>query len=99
MPGDECQTTFHGPPLPLSAGGVAVCMVSTFTEDVTGTVDLATNAGTVRLAERWTTSGGADVAEPCPVCGGFCAGSAGSTTPARGASAATTPIARAAPGA
>jgi hypothetical protein len=74
LPGDRCVQQAHGAPLPLVAGGVAVCVVNTFTEDVTGTTDLATGAGAVRLRQDSATFPGGSTQQPCPVCGGFCSG-------------------------
>lgn len=74
LEGDRCVTTMHGPPLPVSAGGVGVCLVRTLSEDVVGWTDLATGESEVRLRERLRVHLGATTAMPCPVCGGFCAG-------------------------
>jgi hypothetical protein len=74
-PGDFCQQTFHGPPLPMAANGVAVCMVNLFSEDVVGTTNLTTGATAIRLRQNAIThlmQGPLD--QPCPVCGGFCRG-------------------------
>ncbi len=81
IPGDRCVETLHGAPLPIVSGGVAVCVVNTFTEDVVGTTDLATGAGAVRLRHDSATFAGGDLHQPCPVCGGFCAGSPGVSGP------------------
>ncbi len=79
-PGDRCVTT-SGAPVPLASGGVSVCIVNSFTEDVTGTVDLATGEGAVRQRLRSATFIGGSLAQPCPVCGGFCSGSASTYGP------------------
>ncbi len=71
--GDRCVTVSHAPPLPLSQGGVSVCIESRFTEDVTGTMNLATGAGAVRARQRLAFHIGGAIDQPCPVCGGFCA--------------------------
>lgn len=78
--GNVCLHQFHGPPLPLAAGGLSVCVVNVFTEDVTGTRDLATGAGAVRLREKAITYLTGTPSRPCPVCGGFCAATAGSSS-------------------
>jgi len=75
--GNCCQKTFHGPPLPLAAGGVQVCVVNVFTEDVVGTTNLQTGAGAVRLRQRAITHLGGAPDRPCPTCGGFCNGPLG----------------------
>jgi hypothetical protein len=79
--GDHCLITAHGAPLPLASGGVSVCVVNEFSEDVVGTTDLATGAGSVRLRQFSTTILGNDQQQPCPVCGGFCSGDAGQASP------------------
>ncbi len=79
--GDRCVTPLHGAPLPLVSGGVSVCVVNTFTEDVVGTTDLATGEGAVRLRRNSATFAGGDTQQPCPVCGGFCSGPAGAFGP------------------
>ena len=79
--GDRCIHTPHGEPLPLSSGGVSVCVVNIFTEDVVGTTDLATGAGSVRLRQDSTTHLGPSIQQPCPVCGGFCSGPPSGTGP------------------
>ena len=71
--GDSCVITPHGPPLPLSANGVSVCMVNVFSEDVVGTTNLFTGAAATRRRERAITHLGLNSNTPCPVCGGFCA--------------------------
>jgi len=79
--GERCIITPHGAPLPLASGGVSVCVVNQFTEDVTGTTDLATGHGAVRLRQNSITILGQDQQQPCPVCGGFCSGPAGEQGP------------------
>lgn len=79
--GAPCIITPHGAPLPLLSGGVSVCVVNTFTEDVTGTTDLATGAGEIRLRQNSSTLAGGDTQQPCPVCGGFCSGPGGVSGP------------------
>jgi hypothetical protein len=60
---------------------VSVCVVNEFTEDVVGTTDLVTGAGSVRLRQNSTTYTGGDQQQPCPVCGGFCSGTGGDFGP------------------
>jgi hypothetical protein len=67
-----CLKTFHGPPLPLSAGGVSVCVKNVFTEDVIGTVDLASGSASMRYHQDTITYFGPTAKRPCPTCGGFC---------------------------
>ncbi len=75
--GNFCVKHFHGAPLPLSSGGVSVCVVNTFSEDVVGTTNLQTGSSAVRLRQRSDTYLGPVANQPCPVCGGFCAGNLG----------------------
>ena len=72
-PGNFCQTTYHGPPVPAAAGGVAVCNVSIISEDVVGTVNINDGTGAVKIRQKAITrfpTGPQN--RPCPVCGGFC---------------------------
>jgi hypothetical protein len=72
--GDSCVTTLVAPPNPVSSGGVSVCNVTIFSEDVVGTVNVLTGESTVRAPQRsrtYSRSVGA-ANKPCPVCGGFC---------------------------
>lgn len=71
-PNDFCKTTFHGPPLPLSSGGISVCVTNVFTEDVVGTKNLTTGSAAVRIRQGSITRLGPSTSQPCPVCGGFC---------------------------
>ena len=74
QPGDFCVRTLRRPPLPLSAGGVSVCNLIYFTEDVVGTTNIVTGANSVRYREASVVHSSAGSAnKPCPVCGGFCA--------------------------
>ena len=75
--GDFCETTFHGAPVAQSAGGVAVCNISTFSEDVVGTVNINDGTGSVKARQRAVTYFGMTQDKPCPVCGGFCQQSRG----------------------
>ena len=77
-PQDFCRKTPHGIPLPLSSGGISVCIVNVFSEDVVGTTDLATGDFEIRLRQDSVThlgGGGPGRNHPCPSCGGFCASS------------------------
>ncbi len=75
--GDFCMQQFHTPPLPLSAGGVPVCVVNVFTEDLSGTKDLATGSMAIHLRQKSIVQMTGTPAQPCPVCGGFCKASPG----------------------
>jgi cysteine-rich repeat protein len=69
--GNVCNCYF-GVPLPLSSGNTPACVVNRFREDLRGTVDVDSGAGTssVRLAS--VVYLGISVVEPCPSCGGKC---------------------------
>ena len=62
------------PPNPVASGGVTVCNLTVFMEDIVGTVNVLTGQSTVRAPQRARTYsrtvGSAN--KPCPVCGGFC---------------------------
>lgn len=73
QPGDFCETRFIGSPVAQAAGGIAVCNVSTLSEDVVGTVNILTGAGELRVRQRAVVRNGISQDKPCPVCGGFCA--------------------------
>jgi hypothetical protein len=81
--GNFCVKTFHGPPLPLSAGGISVCVLNIFSENVVGTKDTATGQASVRVRQRSQTHLTSEVGSngPCPVCGGFCNGVTGDRHP------------------
>jgi hypothetical protein len=81
-PGDFCRKTAHGVPLPLSSGGVAVCVINVFSEDVVGTTDFSTGQGAVRLRQDSVTHiGSGTLNQPCPTCGNFCNGASGGAGP------------------
>jgi len=66
---DSLNGNTFGPPLPLIAGGVPVCVINRFNGDITGTSDLSTGAqtGTVNLfSDVFVT----DATRVCPRCNG-----------------------------
>ncbi|MCC6849510.1 MAG: hypothetical protein IT294_13495 [Deltaproteobacteria bacterium] len=71
-PGDFCATTFHASPVAQAAGGIAVCNVSFFSEDVVGTVNLTAGTSAVKVRQRAITRLAITQDKPCPVCGNFC---------------------------
>jgi hypothetical protein len=71
--GNTCVRTLHGPPLPLAAGSIQVCILNIFSEDVVGTKDVATGSAAVRIRQKSVTHL-TSLSPPCPVCGGFCTG-------------------------
>jgi hypothetical protein len=69
--GATCDCYF-GSPFPLNSGGTPVCVVNRFAEDVTGTADVDSGAGTIRASLRSRVYLGATQYSPCPVCAGQC---------------------------
>jgi hypothetical protein len=75
--GDDCTindaslvgTAFLSP-LPLSAGGVPVCIVDTIRSPVTGTMNCADGCAEMDLSLTWSVFLVQDIAKPCPVCVG-----------------------------
>jgi len=70
-PTDFCRKTLTSPPIPVSAGGVSACTLNVITEDIVGTVDVATGDSAVRLRQSAMSFLGLQD-RPCPLCGGFC---------------------------
>jgi len=66
--GQTCAIQTYGPPLPLSSGGVPVCIVNRFSGDVTGTYNLSTGASAITVPLNSLVYLGTDVNQPCPVC-------------------------------
>lgn len=66
--GDFCVHAF-GPPLPMSLGIAPICVVTTFAEDVSGTVDTATGETVLSARLRGDVFLGIDFDQPCPRCG------------------------------
>lgn len=84
-------TTF-GSPLPLSSGGVPVCVTNTFREAVTGTYNCETGCGSSETRLNSAVFLVQDIAKPCPLCvgdptpndgvkGGTCDGGAAPNAP------------------
>ena len=72
-PGDFCETRLARSPVAQVAGGIAVCNVSTLSEDVVGTVNILTGAGELKVRQSAVVVQPLTQQKPCPVCGGFCA--------------------------
>ncbi len=71
--GGETCSCLLGPPLPISAGAVPVCVISRLTGAVTGTANIAeagANAGkgAVQLQLSSVVHNGEAVEQPCPLC-------------------------------
>ncbi len=66
--GQTCVIETYGPPLPLSSGGIPVCVVNRFAGDVTGTYDTANGNSEITVPLNSLVHLGTDVNQPCPVC-------------------------------
>ena len=72
-PGGETCYCLLGPPLPISAGGVPVCVLNHLTGPVTGTANVSDSGphageGAVRLQLSAAVHNGDAVERPCPTC-------------------------------
>lgn len=65
---------FFGPPLPLSSGGTAACVLNRFANNVTGTTNIDLGAGAITANLRSVVYLGVNGITPCPYCGGVCSG-------------------------
>lgn len=64
---------FLGPPLPLSAGGVSICLTNDINGPVTGTADPDAATAQIGVPLNWRYYNGFTVDMGCPRCvGGFC---------------------------
>jgi len=63
-----CVSTF-GPPLPLSAGGTPVCVISVFDGSLTGTADSGTGEAETAAGLKSRVFLGITIDKPCPRCG------------------------------
>ena len=63
-----CTVRLYGPPLPLSSGGVPVCLVNRHAQDVTGTHNLMTGDTVLAARLNALVHLGSSVSQPCPVC-------------------------------
>ena len=68
---------FFGAPLPISGGGVAICVTNRVDGAVTGTVRPELGEGTSNIGIIFTSFVGIDGDQPCPVCSGASIGTAG----------------------
>ncbi|RMD82339.1 MAG: hypothetical protein D6815_09450 [Candidatus Dadabacteria bacterium] len=62
-------TQFMGPPMPLSAGSTAACIVPMVAGSATGTLDPDSGQMSLDTVVRWRVHMGVDAAMPCPRCG------------------------------
>ena len=68
LAGDPLVDAPAGPPLSLSAGGVSVCVLTTFAAAPTGTVDCATGCSSARVKLATRVFLVSDAEHPCPPC-------------------------------
>jgi len=59
-----------GAPLPLSSGGVPVCVLNIFNEAISGDFDCAEGCGTSDILLESQVFLVQDIAKPCPICSG-----------------------------
>ncbi len=64
----SCVVNSYGSPLPLSSGGVPVCILNRFAADVTGTFDVSTGATALTVTLNSLVTVATDTNQPCPVC-------------------------------
>jgi hypothetical protein len=69
-----CIIIPNGAPLPISSGGTAVCVITTFRKDIFGTQNIKTGEHEVYIQQFSKVHLGVNNTTPCPTCGGFCAG-------------------------
>jgi hypothetical protein len=86
------DTAFFGAPLPLSSGGVPICVVNEVAGTTNGTLNISTGDLVYDYALTSRVYAGLDVAQPCPRCdgdptfdddvkGGTCTGGSNDTNP------------------
>ncbi|TMA80093.1 MAG: hypothetical protein E6J72_09400 [Deltaproteobacteria bacterium] len=66
--GQTCVIETYGPPLPLSSGGIPVCVVNRFAGDVTGTYDTSNGNSEITVPLNSLVYLGTDVNRPCAIC-------------------------------
>ena len=64
----SCVVNAYGSPLPLSSGGVPVCILNRFAGDVTGSFNLQTGAAQIHVPLNSLVTLATDVNQPCPTC-------------------------------
>jgi hypothetical protein len=74
--GDTCEF-FFGAPLPISGGGVPICVSNQVDGAVTGNVKPELGEGSSNIAIIFTSFIGLSADQPCPVCTGATLGAAG----------------------
>ncbi len=68
--GSSLVDELFGAPLPLSSGGVPVCVLNVFREAVSGTYTCADGCGTTDVLLESQVFLVQDIAKPCPICAG-----------------------------
>jgi hypothetical protein len=68
---------FFGAPLPISGGGVPVCVTNRVDGAVTGTIQPELGSGTSNIAIVFTNFSGITIERPCPTCSGATLGAQG----------------------
>ena len=74
---DRSQTCLiipNGQPLPISAGGTAVCTITEFRTNINGTLNILTGEHETNIQQFSKVHLPVTNSVPCPTCGGFCAG-------------------------
>lgn len=61
---------YVGPPVSVSAGGEATCVVTELAADVSGTLDVDDGSGQLDVSANAVVHSGISVTEPCPYCTG-----------------------------
>ncbi len=64
----SCVVNPYGAPLPLSSGGVPVCILNRFAGDVTGSYDLLTGSTELTIPLNAIVTVATDTNVPCPTC-------------------------------
>ncbi len=64
----SCVISPYGAPLPLSSGGVPVCILNRFSGDVTGSYNLQTGAAEITVPLNSIVTLATDPNVPCPTC-------------------------------
>jgi hypothetical protein len=71
---------FFGAPLPISGGGIPICVVNVIPSPVTGTVSPERGTGASDINVDFTIHSGISASQPCPVCSGVALGDEGTCT-------------------
>jgi hypothetical protein len=66
----DCTDTgcSFGTPLPIANAGISVCVTNTFSQPVSGTLDIATGAATLNFQLNSATTLTGVESQPCPIC-------------------------------